>query len=1387
MRFTDKELQRVQNARGPTAHAALFSVPRPAHLLVRPRASAPEPLVYCANDQTLSQRLVRPLPFGWGEASPQSSPSRRNPDATLPSEDDFVTSDYLPSQNPPTPRPLTLKRSRQWQRWTLEVIPMLFPVFIKLMYDTGSLRDTAGLALDTATTCNCSRRALDIALLLKADLFPCSPQHPSLAVDLQVLDFVMRLFLNLPPNNTAFCNTLEGFLASRGYKLRTKVRVYTVLACCGAHISQDTLGVHFGNALEWYISLQHAVNAAVDKLLLAGRDVVRAEDVAANPTDDDEVEVGEGPRSRSSTLTRPRTPSQVTPISSIPSTPTGRPVPPAPSLQKCHRQASVSPGEGDNNNSTPPANPFPEPLPRTWPSDYLISRCPACFGGLVHDPTQHVDVNVCADVCFTQKRRRKGARGPPRTHPNSVFVPETTANQMGAHVEEVRPPGARAPKTKKQARVEEQEDSYEGVNLKVPWSVLDKCESSFKAADEKREKASTKFFDDTGIMGLLCCHDRVLWLVNMRSAGEKQYYCCGFGFTNGEGCERFWHSISKLIAYLRVSGYHHRLYTIDIQIEHADKTSLRRLAGWLLRRTHHCEGKLRDALAELEACGVAEDVLREEWANQVAVQTKPVLRRSKNQGQAAVEEVLVARKKAQVLFERVASLEESVEEDDCTPKVRLYAELHLEDARKAWKEKERALRLQRMLGIDDSTALKKLAHSQYYSAQMNTKIFKEQLRGKLRDRKFELNPSKNQRNEHASAAITRREPNIARLVKLYNQSCVEIKALIDTKKAPKGAIAPIPVPAKGIYQLDVDDAIWQDLGLDRDEQGVAPLWLSDEKVRADIRALLQKDRCKEEAPRLLRERRHLRMWFATEWRAVCGVIAITQGAIQYQFQLRRQELLQLCVLWKKSLDQLAFSDESLPEWGPTREELLGCQIAEVTASWGGGYDSDSDDGMDDDEDDDLFQVLTAVERADNYRGPEDDEGESIWDDNGLFDTLFVGKRRDRPRAPLICRASAETHHIKYEKIGAKNDKQPMAAMQCGNNGAHLYCTIIKNTLVPQLEAQCKYLAEYFKDESTANGGQDPLAHYSRRDEARSKSCLNGHAWWPRVVPSILMPTQAQLTRFFRRASRAARAVPRAGSATPPANCRIARLRQTIMPDFLYGGAISAGSCQRPPTPSFAGTPDMNHQGPGPWTPQEAFGHAAVAAKCMEEFWADEAAMRQMLENVHDTPHAFAELITMSDMAFMSLLGPKATEYVRVQRADGGSLFFHVLPRGGLVPWGPGLDGFNSAVAADIANTAAADTGAQDAVEDAANVAGDVVRLLRPTALVTSGTTAVTLSSHSSLPSLLDALTDDEGLPATVFVLNPAQQRHLQEISLSGEEHESASDSIQRWAMGVERE
>jgi hypothetical protein len=60
--------------------------------------------------------------------------------------------------------------------------------------------------------------------------------------------------------------------------------------------------------------------------------------------------------------------------------------------------------------------------------------------------------------------------------------------------------------------------------MKVPQSVLNACSDSFKAVDETRSKASTQFFADTGLMALLCRHDHVLWLANMTTPGERQFY-----------------------------------------------------------------------------------------------------------------------------------------------------------------------------------------------------------------------------------------------------------------------------------------------------------------------------------------------------------------------------------------------------------------------------------------------------------------------------------------------------------------------------------------------------------------------------------------------------------------------------------------------------------------------------------------------------------------------------------------------------------------------------------------------------------------------------------------------------------------------------------------------
>lgn len=78
----------------------------------------------------------------------------------------------------------------------------------------------------------------------------------------------------------------------------------------------------------------------------------------------------------------------------------------------------------------------------------------------------------------------------------------------------------RPPKAKKTS---DNNDTME-PGMSLPTSVLDDCGNSFTAANKKREKASTQFFVDTGIMSLLCRHDRCLFAVNMTHNGERQHY-----------------------------------------------------------------------------------------------------------------------------------------------------------------------------------------------------------------------------------------------------------------------------------------------------------------------------------------------------------------------------------------------------------------------------------------------------------------------------------------------------------------------------------------------------------------------------------------------------------------------------------------------------------------------------------------------------------------------------------------------------------------------------------------------------------------------------------------------------------------------------------------------
>jgi hypothetical protein len=212
--------------------------------------------------------------------------------------------------------------------------------------------------------------------------------------------------------------------------------------------------------------------------------------------------------------------------------------------------------------------------------------------------------------------------------------------------------------------------------------------------------------------------------------------------------------------------------------------------------------------------------------------------------------------------------------------------------------------------------------------------------------------------------------------------------LIQQKKAPKNSVAPLKIEMEELFDLDVDDDIWLDVGLGYEEDDtIPPLWLSNDMVRTGIRALLDRDRCQEDWARIQGERNAMQEWFHEEWRVVhtsmdrgksistvgVALFLITfqdLGAdIEYQLQMRKNRLCRLFVAWERTVVGVPTGD-NLPEWGPLEEDISmyravrvlggGIEVAEET-----GFDYDVEfeqeaDGL-------LVEHLDSLMISENYR------------------------------------------------------------------------------------------------------------------------------------------------------------------------------------------------------------------------------------------------------------------------------------------------------------------------------------------------------------------------------------------------------------------------------------
>ncbi|KAI6142447.1 hypothetical protein BKA82DRAFT_4331470 [Pisolithus tinctorius] len=786
--------------------------------------------------------------------------------------------------------------------------------------------------------------------LMGHGLFVCSPISPTLAVDLRVLEFVRKLFVRLTPNTTAWCEALESFLDAKGYKLQSK----------------DNLRRRFSNAYHWYTVLTIYMEDHITGLVHSS-------------------------------------------------------------------QASVQQDTGSQ------------------PSDYLCARCPLCFGGVngrfidanLILTSKSLDCIVCLDACFTQKQTNKDSAAHDPSNPNNtVFIPESEVKAMEIFIEKHFEDGMRVPisvldgcgdsfhaadeKCKKESTHFFADTGLMALLCRhdhVLWLV------NMTSAGEKQHYALEllkhlfEHLPTTATVGLLydigcqlecSCHkwklldegilSRLKFGISVFHAYGHQWpwqivyhpcKCVGFGLSDGEGCEWLWSSLKMLIPILRVSGYHQRLFVLDNQIRHFDKKSFTALGQWLNKKWSLCKSKKTMALGALHALHVDMQTLQEEWAAQVHSQTQPLPWQSKKKGAEQLALILALEKSVQNHQSHVDQLEMDLH-NDCVNDI-IDFNLQLTAAQASLSKATQALRQKKSaLGVSAQTDLYLLRNNKWLQTQTNAQALKVRIRECLLQRKFEFEQleqsSKNSINEnnlqsHVKSSIKQQEPAISKLVTSYNTLCDELMA-------PPGAISPFPIPPKGIFQLEVDSDIWQDVGL---AEGCAnpPSWLADEAVRKGIRLMLEVDCCNEEERRLSREQSALQEWFSVEWKSVQVTLEHADKSYKYHLQSLRDNLVGVYVNWEAKVQYIPHAWIPSRPWGPRAEEIAGCLVAANNSSVisaaedqteGSLKDYDSDgEGLMSEGGDNLLLSIEEMALEEEYSMGEADEEQSTEDEEWLQD------------------------------------------------------------------------------------------------------------------------------------------------------------------------------------------------------------------------------------------------------------------------------------------------------------------------------------------------------------------------------------------------------------------
>ncbi|KIK84892.1 hypothetical protein PAXRUDRAFT_152805, partial [Paxillus rubicundulus Ve08.2h10] len=329
----------------------------------------------------------------------------------------------------------------------------------------------------------------------------------------------------------------------------------------------------------------------------------------------------------------------------------------------------------------------------------------------------------------------------------------------------------------------------------------------------------------------------------------------------------------------------------------------------------------------------------DEWKAQIAHQTKPLPRHSKDCTAEEIGKVLPLEKSVDHHHTHINVLQQELASPgivDITDKIHCSA--HSESMQNS--STQALILKQRSSGLLACVDLEAMKKDKYLQASLDTCALKICIWEQVCHHKFEIKhlecSYRNTIKEHklhtnVESSIKHCEPTILKLVKAYNTVCDNIHALMQVGRAPRDAIPPRPILCEDLFQLDIDDDIWLDVVVEGDA-GVSPGWLADEEVCQGIHLVLQLDCCEEEEWRLSRECTTMQEWFKREWASIIHAEEAAGWDMIYQLQRRTDGLVSVYIQWESKVQHITTAWKMGPTWGPTSSEVAHVVYTQYHAS-----------------------------------------------------------------------------------------------------------------------------------------------------------------------------------------------------------------------------------------------------------------------------------------------------------------------------------------------------------------------------------------------------------------------------------------------------------------------